>query len=62
VPSLWSRITKPFRDSAIERETEELQMSPEEREYVEEPVEDHAADEVAAEHLGGIDPNRLLQE
>ena len=62
MPSLWSRITKPFRDSAIERETEELQMSPEERAYVEEPVEDHAADELAEEHLGGIDPNRLLQE
>jgi len=59
---LWSRITKPFTDAAIKRENEELEMSPEERKYVEEPVEDHAADEAAAEWLGGTDPDRLLEE
>jgi hypothetical protein len=37
-------------------------MSPAERSFVEEPVENHAADAFAAEHLGGIDPERLLQD
>jgi hypothetical protein len=48
--------------AVLGREVEESQMSPSERRFVDESVEDHQADEGAAEHLGGIDPNRLLDE
>lgn len=57
-----SRITQLLKKSATRREAEEPQISPAERRFVEEPVEDHAADTFAAEHLGGIDPERLLQD
>jgi hypothetical protein len=60
--SLWSRITNAFKSSAEKREDELLQMSPAERRYAEEPVEDHAADEFAEEHLGGTDPDRLVED
>jgi hypothetical protein len=48
------------RDAALKREGEEEKMTRAEREFVEEGVKDHQADEFVAEHLGGIDPNRLL--
>jgi hypothetical protein len=35
-------------------------MSRRERRFAEESVEDHQSDDLAAEHLGGIDPQRLL--
>jgi len=35
-------------------------MSPSERSFFAEGVEDRQADEFVEEHLGGIDPNRLL--
>ena len=41
------------RDAAIEREVEREQMSPEERHFVGESVEDHQADAFVGEHLGG---------
>ena len=37
-------------------------MSPAERRFVEESVEDRQADDFVAEHLGGIDPGRLVEE
>ena len=54
--SLWARITKPRRAA------EELEMSSDEREFFEEPVEGHAADEVSETHLGGFDPERLVDD
>ena len=56
----WDRMLGRRRDAAFEREAEEEKMSPQERRFVEEPIEDHQADASAAEHLGGINPDRLL--
>jgi hypothetical protein len=58
----WDRLIGRRRDAAARREAEEEQMSPAERRFVNESVEDHQADEFVEEHLGGIDPNRLLEE
>jgi hypothetical protein len=44
----------------MEREAEEAGMSRRERDFADESIEDHQADDLAAEHLGGIDPQRLL--
>ena len=46
-------------DSAKRREEEREHMSPAEREFTGESVEDHQADEFVDEHLGGVDPRRL---
>jgi hypothetical protein len=56
---LWSRFVRSRREAAIEREAEEEQMSREEREFIDD-VEGHQSEEFVAEHLGGIDPDRLL--
>ena len=37
-------------------------MSPAERRFIDEGVEGNQADEFVAEHLGGIDPNRLVED
>lgn len=37
-------------------------MSPAERRFVDERIEDHQADEFVAEHLGGTDPARLVED
>lgn len=50
------------RDAAATREAEEEQMSPAERRFVDESVEDHQADEFVGEHLGGTRPERLLDD
>jgi ATP/maltotriose-dependent transcriptional regulator MalT len=59
---LWSRLTKHRHDDAEERADELQQMSPEERAFVEQSVENRQADLEAEAHLGGTDPNRLLGE
>ncbi len=58
--SLWNRLVRGRRDAAIDREVEKDTMSPEERHFAEESVEDMQADEFTGEHLGGISPERLL--
>jgi hypothetical protein len=58
--NLWSRLTRRPRQVAVEREAEIEQMGPEERRFFEEGVEDLQSEEFAGEHLGGIDPERLL--
>lgn len=50
------------RDAAIKRETELEQMSPGERRFEEESVEDIQGDAFVGEHLGGINPDRLLED
>jgi hypothetical protein len=60
MPGFWDRLLKRRRDDVIRREAEEKQMSKAERRRVEESVDDFQADEFVEEHLGGIDPNRLL--
>jgi hypothetical protein len=59
---VWDRIARRRDAERIEQAVEERQMSPAEREYVEERIEDHAADLESEAHLGGKDPNRLLEE
>lgn len=55
---LWHRLVR----RNIEREKELDQMSPTERHFAEQPVEDIATDEFIGEHLGGTEPERLLGE
>ena len=50
------------RKEAVDREVELEHMSPAERRFEEESVEDHQADSFVSEHLGGIDPERLLDD
>jgi len=50
---LWDRITRRRRDDAVKREAELEQMSPAERRYAEEGIENIAADEFVGEQLGG---------
>ena len=50
------------RDAAVKREAELEKMSPAERHFEEESVEDHQADAFVGEHLGGINPDRLLDD
>ena len=58
----WARLMQRRRDAENERADREQGMSPAERKFVHESVEDHTADAETGAHLGGIDPNRLLGE
>ena len=59
---LWARLAGRSRDHAVAREIEREHMSPAERHRTAESIEDIQADESAAEHLGGVEPDRLLDE
>jgi hypothetical protein len=59
---LWHRFVGRRRQAAVEHEAELEHMSPEERQFVEEGVKDHQAEEFVEEHLGGIDAERLLPD
>ena len=50
------------RDAAIKRETEREHMSPAERRVEEESVDDIQAAAFVGEHLGGINPERLIED
>jgi hypothetical protein len=56
----WNKLTG--KQEAVEHEAEREQMSPAERQFDSERVEDHAADEVAEEHLGGFSPENLEED
>ena len=58
----WNRLMQRNRAAAVERETEREQMSPEERRFTGESVDDIQADRFVGEHLGGVEPERLLGE
>lgn len=63
----WNRLmgksnTAAANGAAVEHEIEVEQMTPAERHTVEESIDDKKADAAAAEHLGGIDPGRLLAD
>jgi hypothetical protein len=60
MPGFWDRLMGRRRDAATRREAEKEQMSKGERRVVERSVDDLQADEFVEEHLGGIDPSRLL--
>lgn len=59
---LWNRIMGGSRAEAIERETERERGSESERRFATERVEDHQADEFIAEHMGGVEPERLAED
>ena len=55
---VWNRILR----RRTERAVEEHGMSPAERRFAEEPVENRQADLAAREHLGGGDPGHISAE
>ena len=59
---LWRRLVGGGSDRAVGRESEREQMSSAERHFTGESVDDVQADEFVGEHLGGIEPDRLLGE
>ena len=60
--ALWDRITRRGRDDAVKREAELEQMSPAERRFAEEGVENIAADELVGEQLGGRPLEDFVEE
>jgi hypothetical protein len=59
---LLDRLLGKRSAAAVEHEAEAEQMSPTERRAVDESIDDRKADAAAGEHLGGIDPGRLLDD
>ena len=59
---LWNKLVGRETDAAAKRETELEQMSPAERRFATEGVENIAAGEVSNERLGGGDPSPGLGE
>jgi hypothetical protein len=55
--NLWDRL---FGGSRRRRAAERETMSPAERHFADESVEEMAADEFAGEHMGGIPPGHLI--
>jgi hypothetical protein len=60
--NLWNRLVGRSEAAAEEHEAEREQMSPAERHFAGESLEDVQADEFVSEHLGGIEPERLVNE
>jgi hypothetical protein len=62
VRGLWDRLMNRREVPTADRETERAAMSRAERRFIDESVEDSQAEGFVEEHLGGIDPERLLGE
>jgi hypothetical protein len=60
--NLWNRIMGRSQEEVIERETERERGNSAERRFASESIEDYQADESVQEHLGGIDPDRLIED
>jgi hypothetical protein len=60
--NLWNRLVGRETAAADRREAELEHMSPEEQKFERESIDDYQADEVAREHLGVIEPERLLED
>jgi hypothetical protein len=58
----WNKLMGRERDAAIEREQDLEQMSPAERHFESESIDDIQADAVSEEHLGGFDPHELVED
>ncbi|HEY3921045.1 MAG TPA: hypothetical protein VGL76_02925 [Gaiellaceae bacterium] len=56
MPGFLNRLLGRYRTGTTRRDDEERQMSKRERAFARERVEDHAADELVDEHLGGTHP------
>jgi hypothetical protein len=59
---LWQRLTSWSRARAEHREEQAEQESPAERRFAAEGVDGLAADEAVQERLGGVDPDRLVDD
>ena len=59
--NFWNRLTQGSRSQAVERELEREEESPAERRVTGESYEDYQADELSTEHLGGFNPERLVE-
>jgi hypothetical protein len=62
---MWERILGWFgrgKAADAKRADEEAHMSSSERRFIKEGPEGHQADEFVQGHLGGEDPNRLLDD
>ena len=60
--ALWDRFIGRRGAAAEERALERQHMSPSERKFTDESVDDRQAEIESEAHFGGIDPNRLLDE
>lgn len=56
---LWHRLFGHIRSDAVQREAEKEQMSPAERRYVSQRIEDLDADRVTQEYFGGMDSEQV---
>jgi hypothetical protein len=59
VSGLWHRLFGRIRDDAVRREVEKEQMSPAERRYVSQRIEDLDADRFTEGYFGGMDSERV---
>jgi hypothetical protein len=60
--SFWKKLMGR-RDAGADRRSEDAQVeTPSERAFAAEGVEGLAADELVEERLGGVDPNRLVDD
>lgn len=60
--SVWKRLLRWRRGELVGERADTAGMSPSERRFTHESVEDHQAEEFVKEHLGGVDPGRLLED
>lgn len=60
--AFWNRLIGQTPANVAEREAEREDMSPAERQFTGESVDDIAADASSAERLGGFDPGRLVED
>lgn len=58
----WKKLMGRRAEAAHHRAEEAAVETPAERRIAEESVDDVAADEVVAERLGGVDPERLVDD
>ena len=57
----WNKLTKREVDETVEHERHREQDSAAERHFDDQSVDDIQADAVAEEHLGGFNPNELIE-
>jgi hypothetical protein len=59
---LWDKLMGRERADAERLEAERERMSPAERRFSEESIDDYQADESSIEHLGGFEPESLIED
>lgn len=58
----WNKLRRRWSDADARRAEEEQQETAAERRLADEGVEGRAADELVEERLGGVDPDRLVDD